>query len=215
MPDQFCKDMVYIVSKSARKYDVLQTQNGVVFKKRQTPAVLPDYVKPRPKAFTPIPPSDKVVSTIIRPNTIVAKPIKEVVPKVESPISNSSSFEDLKKKVEELRKKEAEKKLDTTSKVEDITKTANEDSEDIAVVTMEDADDLASGLISSEQELVTRDYLKSLEKPVLKKLYFICTGNKAGKDTSKYEMRKEILKVYNEASANKKKEIYDASRTSV
>lgn len=217
MPDQFCKDTVYIVSKSVRKYDVLQTQNGVVFKKRKTPAILPDYVKPRPKPFTAIPPEDKVVSIVTRPNNIVnVKPNQETntsSTSVSSPISNSSSFEDLKKKVEEMRKKEAEKKVQDISveKTNEIT----DSEEDVAIVTIEDADELASGAISEEQELVNKEYLKSLSNSVLKKVYYVCAGKKANKDISKFELRKDILKVYNESNANRKKVIYEASRTSV
>lgn len=219
MPDQFCKDTVYIISKSARKYDVLQTQNGVVFKKRPTPSVLPDYVKPRPisKPAVIIPPKDKVVTTETRPSNIVNIKANQENTSIQSPISNSNSFEDLKRKVEELRKKEAEKKLSLpeTSEKPTTDSTISNDLDDVAIVTMEDADELASGAISKEQELITKDYLKSLSYNVLKKVYYVCTGKKADKSISKFEMRRDILNTYEESNANRKKVIYEASRTSL
>ena len=208
MPDNFIKDTVYIISKSARRYDVLKTQNGVIFKRRATPAVFPDYVKPKPHSN-----SNKV--TVSKTKLKEAIKIKELqAPKVkETPVQvapvdnlpnapilqNSSSFEDLQRQVEELRRKEAEKKAAEA---------------EVPVVTIEDADDLANGVVAEEQELITKDYLKSLSKKVLNKVYYVSTGKQYNKNLSKFEMRKSILEAYKEANANRKKVIYEASKDS-
>jgi len=213
MPDEFSRDTVYIISKSARRYEVLKTQNGVIFKKRSTPAVLPDYVKPRPRPVHKVitPPEDKVVSIINRPTPIVNVKAKEQPDKVEqpvnaAPISNSTSFAELQKKVSEMRKQEEERKA-KEKPAEVIAET-----EEVPIVTIEDADDLAEGKIAEEQELINKEYLKSLQFHVLKKVYFVATGKKVDKSVSKFEMRKEILAKYREANANRKKVIYESSR---
>ena len=206
MPDEFSRDTVYIVSKTARRYDVLQTQNGVIFKKRPTPVVYPEYKKPRPVSHS------KVVKTENKAVQVKEMPKKEVKPIVQNkpvnsaPISNSSSFEDLQKKVGELRRKEAEKKA--LQNPEPVV----EDTSDIPLVTMEDADDLANGVVAEEQELINREYLKSLTFGTLKKVYYVATGKQFHKGISKFEMRKDIIDAYKEATAERKKIIYESSR---
>lgn len=205
MPDEFSKDTVYIISKSARRYDVLQTQNGVIFKKRPTPCVYPEYKKPRPISHSKPKPENKVISI---PNLQKkdAQPSAPVKPIHSAPISNSSSFEDLQKKVEELRKKEEEKReLQNPNPVV-------EDTSDVPVVTIEDADDLANGIVAEEQELINREYLKSLTFGTLKKVYYVATGKQFQKGISKFEMRKDIIDAYKEATAERKKIIYESSR---
>lgn len=205
MPDEFSKDTVYIISKSARRYDVLQTQNGVIFKKRPTPCVYPEYKKPRPISHSKPKPENKVISIPDLPKKD-AQQSPPVNPVHSAPISNSSSFEDLQKKVAELRKKEEEKReLQNPNPVV-------EDTSDVPVVTMEDADDLANGIVAEEQELINREYLKSLTFGTLKKVYYVATGKQFQKGISKFEMRKDIIDAYKEATAERKKIIYESSR---
>lgn len=213
MEDQFKRGKVIIVSKSERTYDIIEKQNCVIIKRRSTPAVYPDYVKPRP-----IPHRNKVdennpikivnnkpaVVTPSSTETSQPKPINDV--SLVSPISNSFSFEELQKKVEKMREQEDSKK----SVVE--TEQNNPVDDEIPIVTMEDADDLANGVISEEQELITRDYLKSLTPDVLKRVYYVSTGKRWSKGLSKFEMRQEILSAYKEATSKRKQVIYESSR---
>ena len=206
MPDQFSRDKVYIISNTARKYDILQTQNSVIIKKRPTPSVFPTYVKPRPISHT----KKKVEKKVPEPIKIVADVPKKKVEvstpndvSLVSPISNSMSFAELQKKVDAMRAKEQSKKPVEIVDTQD---------EEVPVVTMEDANDLADGVISEEQELINKKYLKSLETSILKKVYYVATGKKPNKDTSKFEMRTEIIAKYKEANAKRKQVIYESSK---
>lgn len=211
MADQISPGRVVIISTSERKYDILQKQNCVIIKKRSTPSVLPEYKKPRPISHTHkkvkeekpsvIPSIPKVVEKKKRVEITTPNDVSLV-----SPVSNSMSFQELQKKVDELRSKEKEKKKETETK---------EQVDDIPVVTMEDADDLANGVVSEEQELINKKYLKSLDFEVLKKVYYIATSKRWSKDISKYEMRVEILNAYKEANSKRKQVIYEASKEAV
>lgn len=214
MPDQFSREKVYIVSKTERKYDILQKQNCVIIKRRATPAVYPDYIKPRP--ISPIKKKkEQVVQIVNKPiiqNPVQQKPQNIPAPVQEapndvslvSPISNSMSFEELQKKVDKLREQE--------SKKEPVVVTEEDET---PIVTMEDADDLANGVIAEEQELINKEYLKSLKPEVLKKVYYIATGKRWNKDVSKFEMRKDILSVYKNSNSKRKQIIYESSREAV
>lgn len=214
MPDQISPDRVVIISTAERKYDILQKQNCVIIKKRATPSVLPEYKKPRPISHihkkvnkeetkaSAIPSIPRVVEKKKRIEITTPNDISLV-----SPVSNSMSFQELQKKVDELRNKEKEKKKETETK--------EQVDNDVPVVTMEDADDLANGVVLEEQELINKKYLKSLDFEVLKKVYYVATSKRWSKDISKYEMRMEILNVYKESNSKRKQVIYEASKEAV
>jgi hypothetical protein len=214
MADQISPDRVVIISSSERKYDILQKQNCVIIKKLATPSVLPEYKKPRPISHTHKKVKEEKPSIIPSiPKVIEKKKKVEITTpndvSLVSPISNSMSFAELQKKVDEMRAKEKEKK-------ENIVKEVKEESnEEIPVVTIEDADDLANGVVSEEQELINKKYLKSLNFEVLKKVYYVATNKRWSEDISKYEMRVEILKMYKEANSKRKQVIYEASKEAV
>lgn len=215
MPDQFSRGKVYIVSKAERKYDILQKQNCVIIKRKATPAVFPDYIKPRPISHVKKKKVEeqKAISIVNKPvevesvQTPIVTPAKEVSNDVSlvSPISNSMSFEELQKKVEKLREQESNKEPAIVIPDEDET----------PIITMEDADDLANGVIAEEQELINKEYLKSLKPDVLKKVYYVATGKRWNKDISKFEMRKDILSTYKNSNSKRKQIIYESSREAV
>lgn len=214
MPDQFSREKVYIVSKTERKYDILQKQNCVIIKRRATPAVYPDYIKPRPispikkkkEQATQIDNKPAIQNSVQPQHQNIPTPVQEAPNDVSlvSPISNSMSFEELQKKVEKLREQESKKEPAVVTE-EDET----------PIVTMEDADDLANGVIVEEQELINKEYLKSLKSEVLKKVYYVATGKRWNKDISKFEMRKDILSVYKNSNSKRKQIIYESSREAV
>lgn len=214
MADQISPDRVVIISTAERKYDILQKQNCVIIKKRATPSVLPEYKKPRPISHTHKKIKKEETKTQIIPSipkTVDKKKRIEVSTpndiSLVSPISNSMSFQELQKKVNELRSKEKEKQK--------IEETVIDKENDVPVVTMEDADDLANGVVSEEQELINKKYLKSLNFEILKKVYYVATNKRWSKEISKYEMRMEILNAYKEANSKRKQVIYEASKEAV
>ena len=72
-------------------------------------------------------------------------------------------------------------------------------------------EELASGKITTEQDLITMDYLKSISIIRLKATYEVCTGSKP-KDISKFEIRKTILDKYKNSSSGRKKVIYESTK---
>ncbi len=199
MPNEMNRSTVYIKPRTPREYEIIKTQGGVIIKKLPTPV---QYKEP-------------ISSDVLTPGVIYKKENKPVQivknsevknrESIKSPITSSSSFEELQKKVSALREQESNKTREQVGTSEPEVNRVSFDDQ------INDMEELASGKITTEQDLITMDYLKSISIIRLKATYEVCTGSKP-KDISKFEIRKTILDKYKNSSSGRKKVIYESTK---
>lgn len=198
MPNEISRKTIHLKPRTPREYDIIKTQGGTIIKKRPTPVLFKEEKV-----------SDVMINDITKakPRINIVEAKKKFEHKESSIINSSSTFSELQKKVEELKKEEAEKrnKVESKPKEDDIVSVSIEDQKGL--------EELASGKVIEEQELINMDYLKTVPKGRLKRMYTICTGKKPV--DNKYEMRKEILDVYKKETSGRKKLIYEASKEDI
>jgi hypothetical protein len=195
----------YIPSRTEKRYEILNQGRGIVIRKLDRPEtkVIPEvYSKPvpaiNPLRTTPFDPLKVTYKNVQKSETVAPQPPP-------SPITSSSSFEELKEKVTKMREEE---KAKSKQIMQEVKKSIKEDKID----SDEDVKDLVEGTIAKEQELLSMDYLRGLEKHILRNVFEKVFGYRAEKGSSRYEMSKLIYDKCKEFTSSKKKIIYEASK---
>lgn len=202
----------YIPSRTEKRYEILNQGRGIIIRKLDTPET-----KIIPEVYSrPVPAINPLKTTPYNPLKVTYKDAPKKVeqsttPSSPAPITNSSSFEELKEKVMKMREEEKAKskhiiqEVKNSIKKDSINEKTDEDTDDVK--------DLVDGTIAKEQELLSMDYLRGLDKHILKKVFEKVFGYKAEKGSSRYEMSKLIYDKCKELTSSKKKIIYDISKS--
>ena len=221
----------YIPSRTAKRYEVLNQGRGIVFRKlkeEQTKIIPESFAKPvasnivKPTYLKPEEARKKLDEINKNKNVVKVEEKKEEKP-VNRISSNAnmpsfSNFDDIKNFVTEKQKENSERNKQILQEFrkekeqEKKQETKLETKEEITNDEQEDIDDLVSGNIQKEQELINEDYLKSLERKTVKRLFKMVTGFKPSNQMTQYEMRKTILSKYKEMPSSKKQLVYEASK---
>lgn len=213
----------YIPSKTAKRYQILNQGRGIIIRKlkeEQTKIIPEEFSKPivSKNAINPtyIKPSEarKKIDELLKNkdnSTIAKKEEKKVSTDVQSiSMPKFTNFEEIKDFVQKKQKENSDKNKEILQKLK--TEKTNESNDIIDNDEQEDIDDLVNGNIKKEQELINEDYLKSLEKRTIKRLFKMVSGFKPSKQMTSYEMRKHILEKYKEMPSSKKQLVYEASK---
>jgi len=212
----------YIPSRTEKRYQILNQGRGIIIRKLETPET-----KIIPEVYSrPIPAINPIRATSYDPLKVTYKEVPKKIekPNIQSPapITNSSSFEELKEKVMKMREEEKAKskhiiqeikksiKNDDTNENKSVVKA---DTDTDTEANADDVKDLVEGTIAKEQELLSMDYLRGLDKHILKKVFEKVFGYKAEKGSSRYEMSKLVYDKCKELTSSKKKIIYDISKS--
>lgn len=217
----------YIPSRTAKRYEVLNQGRGIVIRKlkeEQTKIIPESFAKPvasnivKPTYLKPEEARKKLDEINKNKNVVKVeekkeeKPVNRISSNVNMP--SFSNFDDIKNFVTEKQKENSErnKQILQEFRKEKEQETKLETKEEITNDEQEDIDDLVSGNIQKEQELINEDYLKSLERKTVKRLFKMVTGFKPSNQMTQYEMRKTILSKYKEMPSSKKQLVYEASK---
>ena len=214
----------YIPSRTAKRYQIMNQGRGIVIRKLKE-----EETKVIPEVFSkPVVPSNVIKPTYIKPiearkmldemaKSKTVKIDKESAKEVKKPISvnapsipSFNNFNDIAKFVQEQKKENSERNKQILQKLKEEKKETKEVT--VTEDEQEDIEDLVNGNIQKEQELINDEYLKSLEKRTVKRLFKMVTGYAPSKQTTRYEMRKTILEKYKEMPSSKKQLVYEASK---
>jgi hypothetical protein len=205
----------YIPSRSQKRYDILSQGRNVIIRRlaNEVPYKVPYELVSRVGVG-----SAQVVATKITgkefdkkvhqfESKIPQKEKKEIIPDSEpAPIANAYDWKDLQQKVKKLREEDEKNQVKKPENAQVENAVCFDEKSDNT-----DAEDLANGKISNEQELITSNYLDSLSKKVLRRMYYVATGNKA-KEISNFEVKKTIMDKYKTMSASKKEILFESSK---